>query len=211
MIRKKWLFYGVAIFVLLILIYGDTEATATRVIRTSDGYVIICYGLDGRTIPNIDNDIWFVKTDLSGTMQWIEDYGFPNDQKAYSAIQTDDGGFAIAGSDDVSSLVGQHTSDAYLVKTDSLGKMEWSNTYGGENPSDCAYSLVQTSDGGYALAGEIKFSVDDEWKFWLIKTNDQGIIPEFPSWMIPPLLLTTTLMAILARRRLVKTRESEKT
>ena len=76
----------------------------------------------------------------------------------------------------------------------------WSQTYGG-TADEKGYSLVATSDGGFALAGETgSFGAGDS-DFWLVKTDEYGIIPEFPSWIIIPLFLTATLAAIFYSKR----------
>jgi len=86
----------------------------------------------------------------------------------------------------------------------------WSQTYGGEYGDitysfDFAYSLVETSDGGYALAGYTTSFVAGDRDFWLVKTDEHEIIPEFPSWTILPLFLTVTLVVAIYRRKLSKT------
>ncbi len=78
-------------------------------------------------------------------------------ESARSLVETSDGGFAIAG--DTESF-GARGSDFWLVKTDGSGNMEWSQTYGGAG-DEKAYSLVATSDGGYALAGVTYGFLDD--------------------------------------------------
>jgi len=80
----------------------------------------------------------------------------------------------------------------------------WSRTYGGTE-GDYANSLIETSDGGYALAGWTdSLDISGKTEFWLIKTDAQGI-PEFPSWTILPLFLTATLVVAIYRKKLSKT------
>ena len=78
-------------------------------------------------------------------------------------IQTVDGGYAIAGIKDsfndggyslavYRDLIVVGNADAWLVKTDSSGYELWNKIYGGLN-DDGAFSIVQTSDTGYALVG----------------------------------------------------------
>ncbi len=85
----------------------------------------------------------------SYTQGWSKTYGGPNDETASALVRTTDGGYALAG---YTYSFGAGQSDAWLVKTDGLGNMEWNMTYGGSS-YDFAYALVQTTDGGYALAG----------------------------------------------------------
>jgi len=80
----------------------------------------------------------------------------------------------------------------------------WSQTYGGPN-HDFAYSVVQADDGGYALAGSTQSFGAGVNDAWLIKTDETGVIPEFPSWTILPLLLAATLVIITCKKRLPKT------
>jgi len=84
----------------------------------------------------------------------------------------------------------------WLIKTDSSGNMEWNQTYGYGR----ANSVIQTSDGGYAMAG---YKIEGFPTFCLVKTDEAGIIPEFPSLLLAiPLLVALTLILVLIRRRL---------
>jgi hypothetical protein len=145
---------------------GDSEAYV--MIQTSDGgYLLAGYtttpGTGGR-------QILLVKTDSNGNMIWNQTYGGPGDNVANSVIQTSDGGYAIAGSTDSAGAGG---NDYYLVKVNANGIMEWSQTYGGLG-DDYAYSVVQSSDGGYTLAG-YSYSYSDGYNnFWLVKTDSNG-------------------------------------
>ena len=85
--------------------------------------------------------------------------------KAYSVVQTSDGGYALAG---ITESFDDGGRDFWLVKTDSDGNMEWNKTYGGTK-DDFAHSVVQTSDGGYAVAGST--SGENDLDFLLVKTN----------------------------------------
>jgi len=81
----------------------------------------------------------------------------------------------------------------------------WSQTYG----SGGAHSLVETSDGGFALAGYTTSVYAGPADCWLVKTDEYGNIPEFPSWTILPLLLVTTLAAIIYRKKLYRTQTQQ--
>jgi hypothetical protein len=90
-------------------------------------------------IPTISPSPHFCKT-ISG----------PENEWGNSLIQTSDGGYAIAGT---TTSFGAGLSDAYLVKLDANGNLQWTKTIGGKNFED-GYSLIQTSDGGYVIAGQ---------------------------------------------------------
>ena len=137
---------------------------------------------------------------FASSVMWSKTYGGEGEEVAHSLVETSDGGFALAG---YTNSYGAGFDDFWLVKTDANGNMEWSQTYGGVEPDE-ANSLIQTSDGGYAIAGyTMSFGAGDS-DFWLIKTDNQGI-PEFPSWTILPLFVTATLIGILVRKRVMRT------
>jgi archaellin len=141
------------------------------------------------------NDIWLVKTDSNGVMEWNRTYG---EGDAHSLVATSDGGYAIAG------RTISNQSYCWLVKTDPFGNMEWSKTY----ESGIAYwtdvrSLVATPDGGYALAGYIYYPIALNSDFWLAKTDEFGVFPEYSSWFIPALVLTATAFIIINKKKLL--------
>ncbi|KXB07357.1 hypothetical protein AKJ52_00365 [candidate division MSBL1 archaeon SCGC-AAA382C18] len=101
--------------------------------------------------------------------EWSKAYGGSKDEWANSIVQTEDGGYVILGT---TRSYGAGGSDFWLVKTDSMGNMEWTKTYGGEE-NEWARSIVCTSDGGYAIAGGTT-SFGDGGDFWLVKTDSYG-------------------------------------
>ena len=88
---------------------------------------------------------------LAGTFSEnrIQTNGDASMDAAWAVIEASDGGYALAGH---TQSFGAGDGDFWLVKTDEDGNVEWNQTYGGEK-FETAYSLVETSDGGYALAG----------------------------------------------------------
>lgn len=130
--------------------YGGTNwDQANSIIQTSDGG----YALAGYTFSYGagQDDFYLIKTDASGNMLWNKTYGGPGFDSAYSLVQTSDGGYALAGG--AQNLpFGLGGYDFYLVKTDASGNMQRGKMYGGTG-DEIANSLIQTSDGGFALAG----------------------------------------------------------
>jgi len=147
--------------------YGEPTADrANFVIQTSDGgYALAGYS----TGNNASKDLWFVKTDSSGNMQWNRTYGGSRSDSANSVVQTSDGGYALTGS--TNSFGDEIPHACWLVKTDSEGNMEWNKTYGGSREY-LARSLVQTSDGGYTLAGGTGSLVN--YDVWLVNVDSAG-------------------------------------
>jgi len=181
---------------------GDEQDEAESVVQTSDGG----YALVGTTESFASGwtDCWFIKTDNLGNMKWEKIFGGEDADWGHSVIITSDGGFAIVGE---SNSYGAGGYDFWLVKTDGSGNIEWSRTYGGEE-RDSAESIVQTSDGGYILAGfTLSFGLVSSDIYlvsdiWLVRTNVQGI-PEFPSWTpLLIMLLAVTVLAVIYKRKL---------
>ncbi len=146
---------------------GENYDWAYSVIQTSNGGYAIAgftasYGAGG-------DDFWLVKTDSSGNEEWNKTYGGSSLDRAYSVIQTSDGGYALAGS---TYSYGVGARDLWLVKTDSSGNEEWNKTYGGGG-GDLANSVIQTSDEGYVLAGSTT-SYGGWGDLWLVKTDSSG-------------------------------------
>ncbi len=147
---------------------GAYDERAYSVIETNDGG----YAIIGSTYSFTTGyqDMWVVKTDSAGEIQWSRSYGGINQDVGASLIQTGDGGYILGGWTD---SFGAGGYDFWLVKTDSTGNVLWDQTYGGEN-NDRALSVVQTGDGGYAIVGRTSsfgVGIDD---FWLVKTDSSG-------------------------------------
>jgi len=106
----------------------------------------------------------------SPPIEWNKTYGGTGLENARCMIQTSDGGYALAG--DTASF-GAGRKDFWLVKTDASGNMEWNQTYGGVR-AEIAFSVVETSDGGYALAGRTKSFGASGSDFWLVKVDSSG-------------------------------------
>ena len=149
--------------------YGETGIEiAYSVVQTDDGG----YAIGGETGAwSEERDMWLVKTDATGNMQWNKTYGLAGNIVEFcrSVVQTTDGGYALSG---FRETVGGD-SDAYLVKTDVDGNMQWNVTYGGTE-KDYASWIIQTEDGGYAVAGHTKSFGAGNYDFWLIKTDSNG-------------------------------------
>jgi hypothetical protein len=179
-------------------IYGESDRNFVfSMVKTSDGGFALAGDLHSHD-AGVEN-FWLVKTDEDGNMEWNQIYGGADVDIAFSVVETSDGGYALAG-ETKPSPAGDF--DFWFVKTDTLGNEEWNRTYGGAK-EDFANSVVQTSDGGYAMAGNtLSFGAGD-YDFWLIKTNEQGV-PEFPSWIILPLLVVLTLVVTIARNKLLR-------
>ena len=181
---------------------GAGNEVAYSLVETYDGG----YAIAGQTnsFGDEDNDVLLVKTNAYGIMEWNNTYGGADFDGAYSLVQLSDGGFALAGYT-YTFAFGDRFNEGFLVKTDLDGNLEWSQTYG-NNWGNSFRSLVESSDGGFVLAGN-SGSYNKESEFWLIKVDESGYIPEFPSWIILPLLSIVFVLSMIYRIRFIRCAE----
>jgi uncharacterized delta-60 repeat protein len=145
---------------------GSSDDVAYSVQQTSDSEYVVAGYTDSFSVRY--RNFWLVKTDASGDHQWNKTYGDMWYEEAYSVQQTSDGGYILAG---YSFPIGHGQEDFWLVKTNSTGNMQWNRYYGGSS-SEEAYSVQQTSDGGYISAGYTYSFGAGEWDFYLVKTGE---------------------------------------
>jgi hypothetical protein len=147
---------------------NSSNVGCSSVQQTSDGGYISA----GHTLSRQDpTDLLLTKTDAAGNEIWTK--VFSSDGKnsdGYSVQQTKDGGYIIAGETYFLSL---GVFDVYLVKTDATGNEIWSKAFGSAG-NDFGYSVQQTSDGGYIIAGETSTSGIGGRDVYLIKTDENG-------------------------------------
>ena len=169
---------------------GPSEEVANSIIQTSDGG----YAITGYTYSYGSNgDMFVVKYDQTGTIVWnnIWDSSTSDYDEGRHIIETDDGSFVVAG------LSYAASEDALLVKYNSSGSLLWSNTWdGGGFNGDSAFSVIETSDGSYAVAGVSEYNVltlkfssagallwtrtlgdwNDDYGYSIIETDDGGYV-----------------------------------
>ena len=134
-------------------------------------------------------DYWIVKTDSSGNKQWDKDFGGTTDDELFSLQQTADGGYILGGYSN-SGISGDKTQntwgnyDYWIVKTDSLGNIQWDKDFGGSKKDHDIGNISITADGGYLVAGtsysnsngnKTENNLGPE-QMWIVKTDSLGII-----------------------------------
>jgi hypothetical protein len=151
--------------------YGGTDRdVGYSVQQTSDsGYIIagLTYSFGAGNF-----DVYLIKTSAAGDTLWTRTYGGTDDDRGYSAQQTSDGGYIIAG---FSEFLGAEWYDVYFIKTDANGDTAWTRTCGGTGV-DAGRSVQQTSDGGYIIAGYTESFGAGNLDVYLIKTDASGDI-----------------------------------
>ena len=108
---------------------------------------------------NTDDDTTAVDIDTNnflGELEWVRSFGGSGEDTAQSVIQTSDGGYAVLGytnsTDGDLTEKALNVNDYWLLKLDAEGNLQWDRTYGGSK-DDRGQSVIQTTDGGYAIVG----------------------------------------------------------
>jgi hypothetical protein len=147
---------------------GTQDDYGYSVQQTSDGGYIVAgytysYGVGS-------GDVYLIKTDANGNTTWTKTFGGTDLDGGCSVRQTSDGGYIVAG---FTQSFGAGSYDVYLIKTNANGNSTWTRTIGGAN-NDCGYSVQQTSDGGYIIAGYTGSYGAGGFDVYLVKTDVNG-------------------------------------
>jgi hypothetical protein len=154
---------------------GDSQYP---IFQTPDGGYILSGTVQASAYP-FENLFFLLKLDARGNIVWQKGYGGTNNgydvsREAGGAYATSDGGYVLAGE----SNIFLQAATGWIVKTDASGNILWQKTYTGltSGGGNVINDIIQTSDGGYAAAG-------DSWTanptyggpgLWLVKTDSQG-------------------------------------
>ena len=168
---------------------GSDDDRGRDIIQTTDGgYIATGYSAstDGNVTENLGlHDIWIVKLNSTGAIEWQKTIGGTDNEQANEIQQTSDGGYIVSGwtasnNGDIGTNYGG--SDYWVIKLDVLGNIQWEKNFGGTS-ADFGVSIKQTSEGGFIvggitssndidLTGDPRFSSD----FWIVKINPIGNI-----------------------------------
>ncbi|GAA4109177.1 lipoprotein [Aquimarina addita] len=147
---------------------GSNEDSALSIVETLDGgYAIAGYtfSLDGDITDKTatDSDYWLLKLNPDGTLQWSKTYGGTNDDRATKLIQATDGGFVMVGysrSNDEDASLNAGLQDYWVIKVNTNGEIIWEKSFG-FGGIDQAFSIIQTTDGGYFITGFLDVTASD--------------------------------------------------
>jgi hypothetical protein len=148
--------------------YWDVGYSLQQV--SDGGYIITGYrgtegvGRYGKT------DVYLIKTNSSGDVQWEKTFGGDGYDCGYSVIQTSGGDYIMAGYTESS---GADSKDIYIVKTNHQGDTIWTRTLGA-GEWDEAYAVRQTTDGNYIVVGYTQSFGAGSRDVYLIKINPDG-------------------------------------
>ena len=166
---------------------GSNNEIAGDIHPTSDGGYIVAggsYSTDGDITGNHGSgDVWIVKLNSIGAIQWQKSLGGSNYEKANSIQPTSGGGYIVAGvsnstNGDVTENHGD--SDYWIVKLNSNGTMQWQKTLGG-NGIDYGNAILQNLDNSYIIAGQSSSTDGDiignhgSYDYWIVKLNPENL------------------------------------
>ncbi|MCX6353558.1 MAG: C25 family cysteine peptidase [Candidatus Aureabacteria bacterium] len=126
---------------------GGGGDSVNSIQKTSDGGYIAAGYTESYGAGH--SDFLILKLDTFGKQTWARTFGGSNYDNANSIQQTSDGGYIVAG---YTNSYGAGDYDFLILKLDSSGNQIWARTLGGSN-DEYAFSIQQTSDGGYTMAG----------------------------------------------------------
>lgn len=167
---------------------GSSAEYAREIQQTKDGGYIIA-GWSASTDGDITGnhgagDYWIVKLSSAGSIEWQKSLGGSKADWGTAVQQTIDGGYIVAGysaSTDGDITFNHGDMDYWVVKLNSSGNIVWQKNFGGSG-YDRAWSIQQTSDKGFIVAGESKSHDGDlttnygDYDWWVVKMDQQGNI-----------------------------------
>ena len=106
----------------------------------------------------------------AGQLEWYYEYGGGVVEQVQSVTPTQDGGVALAGTSNSS---GAGSDDAWILKLDADGAIEWQWTYGGRG-LDQARAIVELADGSFAVAATTDGSTASGYAPWILRLDAQG-------------------------------------
>ncbi len=176
--------------------YGSTlNEMGTKVMQVADGGYILLASSNHSNNGDVpagghgNYDIWLVKINPTGNIQWSKLYGGSYAEEAMSIAKTNDNGYIISAmtssnDGDVSGLHGIPftDNDVWVMRTDQAGNLLWQRCYGGSMPDEIP-DLIATADGGFLFTANIASSDGDvagtltgQEDSWIVKLDPNGNI-----------------------------------
>ncbi|WP_337968715.1 T9SS type A sorting domain-containing protein [uncultured Flavobacterium sp.] len=145
--------------------YGGEYADILRSMEqtTDNGFILAGYSTSSRSGDKTENnkgtgDVWVIKINDVGVIEWQNSYGADGDDQPYVIHQTSDGGYIVGANSNstnpltsLGGIVGNGT-DYWIFKLDEEGAVVWSKTYD-FGKVDILTSLVENKDHTYLIGG----------------------------------------------------------
>ena len=157
---------------------GDLEERARSIIQTSDGGYLVAGS--SRSFGAGSQDIWLLKLNAQGQVEWQRCYGGEKDDSASVVRAGISGGYVVVGE---TYSFGSGGQDIITFKLNKNGLIEWQKAYGG-NEDEAVYSLVVSENDGYVLSGETYSYGRGKNDAFVLKMSPTGEIPYLPELII---------------------------
>ncbi len=161
--------------------YKDTEGylSSFSCVQTASDNGFIAVGR-GRTLGTVSpgSNLWVVKTDAEGAVQWQLIYDNVNisDSYAHFVRQTQDGGYIVTGSLFSGITDWSYGYDLWVLKLNSNGAVEWHELYQGHTGNDIGMTVIESTDGGYVISGQTEDSMGYGTDGLVMKLDKDGNI-----------------------------------
>ncbi|WP_324721785.1 T9SS type B sorting domain-containing protein [Salinimicrobium sp. HB62] len=173
---------------------GYSQDMIMKVIEMADGtFLLAGYSYSGASGDKTEalrgfRDLWLVKLDQNREIQWQRTYGGNDAEDLNDIVVTSDGGFlltstsnSIASGDKTTAAMGN--SDIWILKLDSLGRLEWQKSYGGSGHDHDA-QIEKKNNGNFLIAATSSSGVSatktEDSKglgdYWVFEIDPQGEI-----------------------------------
>lgn len=150
---------------------GDNKDEAYSLLQTGNGgFLVTGYT---RSFGALYYDAFLLKLNMNGDTLWTKTYGAAGSEFANTAAQTSDGGFVFAGYT-LANAIDSAQGSIYLVKVDSAGNRKWEKALGPSTQITDAYSIIETTDKGFAITGYTNGYNEINGDAFLLKTDSTG-------------------------------------
>ena len=119
------------------------------------------------------NDVWIVKLNADGTIAWQETLGGTNEDTALEIFELSGGGYLVSGT---SRSFTPAFDDFWILRLDATGGVLWQFRFGGATVTAIATSGMETSDGGFIVAGITRPNTSSDSDAWVIKLFSGGAV-----------------------------------
>ncbi len=154
---------------------GDKDDKARSIQYTADGgYILAGYT---KSFGKGKKDIWVIKLNGLGEKEWAKTFGGDGNDEARTVIQTSDGGYLVGG---YTASFPLDKKSLWVLKLDTSGNLEWKSRVGGSKPG-VAFSVNETSDGGYTVGGYSDKVGKGAKNTWVVKLSTTGAF-EWRKW-----------------------------